>query len=339
MTEEMYKRLNNYLNEIFIKLSKEHKKFVENLELIVGLNAMIDNFLPRRIEDKLKTNNLSFNDVFLLGREIIEYINPKYLKEYDELINSGKLEFDYDGNCESAVIWLENSDVKLIDIERHFNYDDVSQLIHEFFHYTELKNKNKATHNYVFLTEFIAIYFEKIAERYLIREKNIPIDEIRLNLRTISFCRHNDAFYKYSVILMAYLNFGDINENTSNDLEKYMDFKDNYFEQECMTVLQKFDKINELNNESDSIIEMTNLVNFNYKYIVGTFLASYALEHSKMQDMVKLNDKINDKNYENLSIREILNTVNIKISNEMINETLCIIGDSIYDYEGKTKCL
>ncbi len=337
MTEEMYNRLNDYLNDIFIELDKKDKIFVDNLKSIVILNTIIDKLFNGCITSECKVNNLSFNDVFLLGREIIEYINPKYLEEYDELISSGKLEFNYDGNCESAVYYKLNSDIKFIDIERHFNYEDVITLIHEFIHYSELKEKNKTTYNREFLTEFIAIYFEKIAEKYLIEEKNVPIDEISLNLREISLYRHNREFYEYSVILLAYEKFGNINENTTNDLDKLLKFKDNSFERECIELLQKFDKINETNNEKDSVIKMTKLVNYNYKYIVGTFLAHYALEHSKIEDMVKLNDNINTEEYTNLSVEEILNTVGIKINEEMINQTVDIIKNSIHHYEGKTK--
>ena len=337
MTEEMYKRLNDYLNDIFIELDKKDKIFVDNLKSIVILNTIIDKLFNGCITSECKVNNLSFNDVFLLGREIIEYINPKYLEEYDELISSGKLEFNYDGNCESAVYYKLNSDIKFIDIERHFNYEDVITLIHEFIHYSELKEKNKTTYNREFLTEFIAIYFEKIAEKYLIEEKNVPIDEISLNLREISLYRHNREFYEYSVILLAYEKFGNINENTTNDLDKLLKFKDNSFERECIELLQKFDKINETNNEKDSVIKMTKLVNYNYKYIVGTFLAHYALEHSKIEDMVKLNDNINTEEYVNLSVEEILNTVGIKINEEMINQTVDIIKNSIHHYEEKTK--
>ena len=334
MTEEMYKRLNNYLNDIFVELNKRNKIFVDNLQSIVILNIIINENFTGHITGKYKKNNLTFNDVFLLGREVIEYINPKYLEEYDELISSGKLQFNYDGDCDSCMHF--NSDIKFIDIGRQFNYEDVITLIHEFIHYSELKEKNRITYNYDFFTEFIAIYFEKIVNKYLIEEKKVPIDEISLNSREISLYRHNREFYKYSVILLAYEKIGNINENTTNDLEKLMKFKDDSFEQKCINLLQRFDKINETNNEKDSVIKMTELVNYNYKYIVGTFLAHYALEHSKIEDMVKLNDNINTEKYANLSIEEILNTVGIKVNDEMIDETINIINNSINNGE-KTK--
>ena len=42
MTEEMYNRLNDYLNDIFIELDKKDKIFVDNLKSIVILNTIID---------------------------------------------------------------------------------------------------------------------------------------------------------------------------------------------------------------------------------------------------------------------------------------------------------
>lgn len=337
MTEEMYKRLNNYLNDIFIELNDSDKIFVENLKLIVILNIIIDKTFTNKVICEYNTNNLSFNDVFLLGREIIEYINPKYLKEYDELISSGKLEFNYDGSSESAMYYKLNPDIKFIDIKRKSSYEDVNILIHEFIHYTELKDKIEITDNYIFFTEFIAIYFEKVAQKYLIEEKNIPIDEIPVNFRISALYKNNERFYKYSVILLAYEILGDINENTINDLDKILKIKDGSFEQECIELLQKFDKINEFNNEKDSIFEMTELVNCDYKYIIGIFFAYYAFEHSKIEDMIKLNDNINTEEYSCLSVKEILNTIGIKINKKMINQTIDIIKNSIYYYEEKTK--
>lgn len=330
MTEEMYKRLNNYLNDIFLELNKKDKIFVNNLESIVSLNAIINNFFDIHIEIISKQNNLSFNDIFLLGREIIGKINPKYLNEYDNLIDSGRLDFCYEDISKVSSCFKDDiTKNRWININRYFNYDDVISIVHEFFHYTQLGSEY-TTYNHEFFTEFISIYFEKIAEKYLLEEKNIPKDEILLNSRIIDFLHSNSNFYKYSVILLAYENLGDINKNTINELNDVVNFEDEIFEQKCIQFLEQLDKINEINKEN-SINKMTKLVNQNYKYIVGTFFAYYALEHSKIEDMVTLNDKINSEEYSYLGVSEILDTVGIEINYETINETLNIIKNSIYE--------
>lgn len=347
MTDEMYKRLNNYLNDIFLELNKEDKIFIDNLIPIWRLNYMIHDFTLKNIKkasSKSYQNNLSFNDVYLLARNIINKINPNYLNEYDELINTGKLDFNYESregisSCSAYYTNVMGDRVtynKTIDIYRNFNYEDVVILIHEFSHYTQNKIGGKKSFQYEFLTEFIAIYFEKISIKYL-QEENVPVKELNINSRIISLLRNNHSFYMYGTILLAYENLGDINENTINDLKNIINIKDDSFENECTIVLNKLDEISKLNNQKDSIKKMVNLVTIDYKYIVGTFLAYYALEHSKIEDMIDLNDNINGK-YSQLSIEEILNKVGINIDEEMVNEALDIIKKSIYNYqEGKVK--
>lgn len=335
MTDEMYERLNKYLNDIFLELNKKSKIFIDELTSIVYLSIKISNLFNTKIINKSKENNISFNDVYLLGREIVEYINPKYLKEYDDLISSGKLEFDYDNKDISFSRYIYENDIKIINITRKFNYSDVITLIHEFFHYTEFRKK--MTYNHEFLTEFISIYFEKIAERYLIQEKNVPVDEISCNYRIIDFLNSNNRFYEYSIILLAYEKLGNINKNTENELKNILNIKDEFLEQECIKFLKKLDKINELNSKDDIARKMAELVNSLYKYIIGTFLAYYALDNSKLEDMIKLNDNINSYEYCDLTIEELLETINIRLNSQMIDETLNIIKNSIYDYGDKIK--
>lgn len=340
MTDEMYKRLNNYLNDIFLELNKKDKLFVNNLIPIWRLSYMIYDFTLKNIKkvsSKSYENNLSFNDVYLLARKIIEKINPNYLNEYDELINSGKLNFDYEksGNSCCSIYYNGVINNKTIDIYRKFNYDDVVTLIHEFSHYTQNKIGCNKSFQYEFLTEFIAIYFEKIATKYL-QEENVPVEELDINIRIINLLNCNYSFYMYSTILLAYENLGNISENTINDLKNIIRIEDDKFENRCAVVLNKFDEINKLNNQKDSIRKMVNLATRDYKYIIGTFLAYYALEYSKIEDMIDLNDNINGK-YSQLSIEDILDKVGINVDEEMINKTLNIIKNSIYNYEGKVK--
>ena len=335
MTEEMYKRLNSYLNDIFIELNKKDKIFVDNLVNFSHLNLLIFDYMNKnicKIVSKSYQNKLTFDDVYLLGREIIEKISLKYLDEYDKLIMSGKLNFNYDNeNGSYCILKTKNGETtKYIDVSRKFNYEDVITLIHEFFHYTQIKDSN-ITYNHEFLTEFISIYFEKVATNYLVKEKHIPISELNINSRIINFLRSNNLFYRYSIILLAYENLGNINKNTINEIDEIIGLKDIYFEEECINFLKKLDEINELSLDEEKINKMVSLVNLNYKYIIGTILAYYALKYSKLENMIELNDKINNE-YADKLVEEILENLNIKINKEMINESLNIIKNSIYNY-------
>lgn len=329
MTQEEYKRLNDYLNDLFLEFQKKNKIFVDNLIPIWNLSIIINNYFKNNIETfqiKSKSNHLTFDDVYLLAREIIEKISPRYLDEYDELIKSGALNFNFNskGNSEfSFNYYNEIVNRKLINVSREFNYTDVVFLIHEFFHYTQVKMNKKISYNFEFFTEFIAIYFETIAKRYLIEEKNISKDELIINNRVESLYRNNIKLYQYITVLVAYEYLGNINENTEEDLRNILRIRDPSFQKECLQTLNKLDSLKK--NKS-----AVTLFNQNYRYVVGTILAYYALEHSKLEDMVELNDKINTE-YAELSVQEVLNKVGIPLNQNMVLESLDIIKKSISD--------
>lgn len=329
MTQEEYKRLNDYLNDLFLEFQKKNKIFVDNLIPIWNLSIIINNYFKNNIETfqiKSKSNHLTFDDVYLLAREIIEKISPRYLDEYDELIKSGALNFNFNlkGNSEfSFNYYNEIVNRKLINVSRKFNYTDVVFLIHEFFHYTQVKMNKKKSYNFEFFTEFIAIYFETIAKRYLIEEKNVLKDELIINNRVESLYRNNIKLYQYITVLVAYEYLGNINEYTEEDLKNILGIRDSGFQKECLQTLNKLDSFKK--NKS-----AVTLFNQNYRYVVGTILAYYALEHSKLEDMVELNDKINTE-YAELSVQEVLNKVGIPLNQNMVLESLDIIKKSISD--------
>ena len=329
MTQEEYKRLNDYLNDVFLGFQKKNKIFVDNLIPILGLSTIINDYFKNNIKSfqiKSKSNHLTFEDVYLLAREIIEKISPRYLGEYDELIKSGALNFNFNSKGYSEFSFNRYNEIvnkKLINISREFNYDDVVSLIREFFHYTQVKMNKKISYNFDFFTEFIAIYFETIAKRYLIEEKNISKDELIINNRVESLYRNNIKLYQYITVLVAYEYLGNINENTEEDLRNILRIRDPSFQKECLQTLNKLDSL----KKNKPVV---NLFNQNYRYVVGIILAYYALEHSKLEDMVELNDKINTE-YAELSAQEVLNKVGIPLNQNMVLESLDIIKNSISD--------
>ena len=159
MKKEDYKRLNDYLNDTFIYLSGHDGFFFFIMQSIFILNNMLYGKLKDiDLEHKFHENNLTFEDVYELARNEIEKINPNYLKEFDKLINSGRLglfkqeeninikEVDYyeklsevENNEEEirndSVCSYNNGDY-FIDLARTCNYNDVLTLIHEFIHST-----------------------------------------------------------------------------------------------------------------------------------------------------------------------------------------------------------
>lgn len=329
MTLEQYEKLNEYLNECFLRLQDKHPIFLDNLKKFCIASDFICKSFEGTIESNHKQNNLTYEDVLLLAREIIEKINPNYLENFDNLVKSGILDFDYENEINDSVYsYIYSKKQGIIDVKRLFNYEDVLPLIHEFIHST---NRNdRVTYNRIFLTEFISICFEEFAKKYLIEEKKINVDEIGVNSRIISFLHMNKNFNKYCLVLLAYDNLGDITSNTPNEMKEILKCGDTVFEEECLEILNNIEKIEKSTFKNENVYnKVVELFDTHYKYIVGTLLAYYAMENCKMEDIVLLNDNINSEEYADMSIEEVLETIGIKLNLQFLNESIQCIKNNI----------
>lgn len=336
MTEEMYKRLNDYLNDIFLKLNKTDKIFTDNLINFTIINNMVANKLgSKKIIVSQKENNLSFENIIELTCEILQKINSSYVEIFKKIVMNGELNFSYESEYDDSHCSVKIHDSKIlkqeVNINRGFNYSDVTILIHEFIHYTNNDEIFSDVHS--FLREFISIYFELFAVRYLVNNKNIDTEEININSRIVSFLRNNDKFYNYIYILLAYENLGNINSKTINDIKNILQFEDDCFEKECISFLENLDRINNKFSKPLAIQKMTEMVTKDYRYIVGTLLAYYAIENCTLEDMVNLNQKFITGEYKNFDIDELLNDVGIDMNDNIVNKSIDIIDNSIHEYE------
>lgn len=324
MKKEDYEKLNYYLNGCFQELEKNDSFLLRN---ILPISKLINDFafLTNQYEFKndTKSNHLTYQDIYLLAREIIESIDKGYLVYYDDLIKSGKLDFSYnhDYPCSQFVFGID-ADVKLININREFNYIDVSTLVHEFMHYMNCLI-GPITINRYLLTEFISIYFEEYAKIYLLK-KGVPKEELMFNERIIyTRCIAND-FNSYALIFLVYEKIGNIDENSWKFLyQNYVDISKEIFEEECKELLVKLQEIEETYkmeimfernfNEKELFMKQVTLFNSDYRYILGTILAYDTLEYNKFEQMVYLCNHINDEKYSEMNLLNVLETIDIDI--------------------------
>lgn len=349
MTEEQYKKLNNYLNNAFMYLEKKDFFLLENIYSICKLNSEFNKFIKKyELDDKQVENNLSFNEVYLLGREIIESINKNYLNDYDKLIETGILDFSYSNEYfDSHYANINGQDI--INVNRRFNYSDVRILIHEFIHYTNSSKREKMSINQYLLTEFLSIYFEIYTIEFLINNKHISKKEIDYYDRLINIKEKSNCFTYYELILLAYENFGNIDKNSVNLLnDNFLNIEERQFNKECLNVLNNLERMeknykNEIKfQEKFDLEELTSKqclqISSDYRYILGTLCAFYANKYSKIEDIVYLNDHINDPKYAYMSIYEILLSIGIDLNDEKFNEKLFnIIDEYINKYDENVK--
>ena len=139
MTIEEYNKLNSYLNAIFVILNDYDYFLIKNIFKIGKLNQeYLTTISKYAFPSNTKENNLTFEDVYLITREIISTIDTNYLAEYDKLIEIGILDFGYENEYDDSEFVHGNN---LINIRREFNYNDIITLVHEFIHYINGKAK------------------------------------------------------------------------------------------------------------------------------------------------------------------------------------------------------
>ena len=338
-----YDELNKYLNDVCVYLNNTGNIIINNMSGLCEYNDGLYKCLyDYKFDKKNKKNNLTYDDVYMLTREIIESINPAYLKKYDELMNSGSLDFSYENeynDCEFVHIERNNDTYSLININREFNYDDVINLVHEFIHYTN--DSNNCTRNRDLLTEFLSIYFETYAIEYLIN-KGINKDEVDYEIRLKStFYRANNFYYVESPLL-CFMNIGSINdENYEFFKKRYFPIERSAFDQECNCLLNKFRNI-ENNycvthfqddfNYDELIKKYARFLVDHFKYLFGTILSMYAFKYCKMEDILYLNEHINDD--DSADMVELLKNALIDLNNDsFLDDALESIKDYLKRYD------
>lgn len=210
-------------------------------------------------------------------------------------------------------------------------------LVHEYMHKISLNLKNKKeTHTTRVLTEFIAIYFEEYAKRYLLA-KGIQKEELFLNERIISTKNYAATFNWYGLILLVYEKIGNIDESSYLFLnENYLPITKEKFEEECNATVSKIKEI-EKQYEQDIMYEKSfdenerynrclKFIDMPYKYIFGTLLAYYALENVEKEKMVWLCEHVSD---ENQTVLDILSEIGIELDEIPIIELVQNVVNNI----------
>lgn len=346
ITTEDYNELNKYLNDIFMLLEEKDFFLLSNIYYIARINAKyLDGTTDYEIKLNEAENNLSFEDVYLLAREIIESINKEYLKDYDNLIQTGELDFDYENKIDDSMCLYINDArskplQKLIEIKRVFSYVDVAVLIHEFIHYTN--SESVMSINRYLLTEFLSIYFEMYAINYLI-DKGINKEELDFNDRIDILNYHSKSFDSYAVVLLSYEKFGSVDiKHLPLINQYYCGISEDEFENDCSNVLKHLKNIEKKykseiigDNEFDQkelVRRLSDSFTSNYRYILGTLLSIYALKYADIKDIVYLNDHINDDDFAYQKISMLLKQVGLDITEPDFENKLI---ESVIEYVDK----
>lgn len=326
--QNIYNKLNDYLNDICVYLQEKNSILLDNIYTMILWNDTFLEIIEKyHFNTPTTENHMTYEDVFLIAREIIATVSKSYLKKFDNLIPSGELDFSYDQSYAEShcqITYEQNQINQLININREFNYNDVTTLIHEFIHYTNTNIKEISNiQNY--LEEFLSIYFELYSVEYLTKKGILKSEDFtRIQITK----KHASMFCGYEIPLLAFIYFGSINNDTPSLLHQYFpELEIAHFEKECTNLYTKLNLLEQ--KYQTEIAQNPNLrghflskefIAKNYKYVLGALLAIYALKYSKLEDIVSLNNHIQEYNLMNVS--DILKNIGIDITKSNFNYEL-----------------
>ena len=317
MKKEDFDVINDYLNNLSLYMF-ECKDVEDNYDFLIRMNNCFSNYFGDRYfvdgssQIVPRKNNLTYEDVLNISRKVIESINPKYLEEFDKLLNSGIIDFGYEDEYEYSFVRHVFSKGKLesriINLKRSFNYNDIETLVHEFMHYVcfvgdGMRNK--------IIGEMISIYFELYTMEYLKKNYNFELEELFYNRRLVSIYRHSGELKKIELLLYLYMNFGNLDENSYKYAAgNYKDYSKEDYESECKKTLEIIKKIKDGTYEK-------NVVEESHYYLYATLLAFYFRKKVSLEKMLNFVDNVKNVENEDLGLIELLNKYNLKIEDNV----------------------
>lgn len=318
MTNEQYNELNDYLNKFFLdKNNILNPIFCDYLKELTIATMLINDFARNEVKNfYINNKEITLNNTLEYVEKLINEFFPEYSDDWKQSFNSGVLDISYaEEHKYSDSYYRKENGNDLLNINLDGNYNDIKTIIHEFTHYVCFKNKLKS-YNADFLSEFFAIYYEMEAIKNM---KNNNMDCSFL-YRIGSFINKNYDIGNYIFILLCYEKLGNINEHTENDIITFFGLKDTIFKKECKKLLNNFKK---------DYDETSEILSTQYRYLIGTLLATYASVHIDRDKIKYLLYHINDHEYATSSIEEILEEIGIEINVDALNESLNILKERI----------
>ena len=328
MKKEDYDVINEYFNDLALRLFESKDYECNYLNFIVLNTIFLRYFRERYFENngyqiEPKKNKLTFQDVIDLARKVIESINPKYLLKYDELLDSGTIDFGYENEYEDSSVSsvLNNGEVKLqlINISRDFNYTDVEVLVHEFMHYLNVLGgsiKDKI------IGEFISIYFETYAIEYLYKNYKMNLEEIFYNKRLLNIYTQLSQMEQIQIPFFLFQTYGNLDENSYIEADKFFkNYRKEHYNYDCKYVLKM---ITDIKREKIGKFE----IDEDHYYSLASFLAMYFRKTSDLKTMVNFVDNVNNRENKDFDFITLLSNYNLNIKEDFYKK----IKESLDEY-------
>ncbi len=261
-------------------------------------------------------------EVLTLAEEIINTIDINYLNEYKRLKRSKKIKLSRKKIKNISKLYSEYipKDEKII-ISRRYNFNDVTDLVHEFMHHTNSYTEEHVTSN--IYEEFISIYYEFYSMMYVIDHLYSKKDEIDTLWRLQISKEKLESAYEFIPLVLTN-KYGKVSyENylkLINEYNLFINQSDKAYNNmlrrykgtiDLLEMQNDIDYISSLihknNTEKNIFKHLDKYVFVSNRYLVGLFLSFYFLNENK-DYVLMFNKCINDNKYK--KGREVYNMVN-----------------------------
>lgn len=258
-----------------------------------------------------------------LVEEFLLTIDESHLKKFKHALSDGTFNFFNEYTCDDDTIYepicieLDNN---LVDINMPIDASiyDGGFIVHEFFHYTNVQEKEHGI-RYI-LTEFISIYMELRYYQFLIKKgynKSILYSEINSRLSDTFYCASEVC--DGGSIIDIFFHTGDISEESIEFMKKYRPLYNKYYIRDNLADYDNLD--------IDTVETLVSLFYANVSYLIGTSLALPLLNEPEINDakIIYLNE-----NLENLELDQVFSMFNTHKNsyNDWISECKkMLVGD------------
>ena len=299
-----YTMLNDLVDELYTSITDEEKDIfiLSNYKVIHEIVRDSLGSFDNKKNEETKLTKLSHEDLDELFKEFLLTIdkNGDFLKVYEDLKTNGSLIYtdilskekkDYiksllkinDNEYDNYFLRTEEHGAYVV-IDRKEDLSDFRTLTHEFMHYyTYSKNKEKKP--YFLLLEFPSIFYEYVANRFLLK-KGYSMDDIKslLLYRFDEFNKKSSYLTPINYYLKLYI---DSNKNITDEIDEektkelITSFIESNGEEEYKKALKENSNIANPKLFARDNCDIANyylniyphiLVN-NYPYLIGNYLA------------------------------------------------------------------
>ena len=303
MKKEIKEQVKDYYNYLKENVPKSIE-YLDYINDVIICTLRIKNRINKDsdiMKNDYELNKFEDEDIRMLIRMLLKSIDPEYAFLYKK--------YAYDKKIHIIKNEVSHTKARGIYLEKTHDVDEILTTLHEFAHYTHLKNCGGVwTDEFSYSSEMFAMTFDFYGMFYMYKNNILVEDTLNQYLNYIN-CMYNFSanILGTAIALNMYEKFGKI---TPKNREIYAKLKDIN-----PGVLESLDSITF--DELDYNTEERNVYKIEYEYLFGLPLSYYMGNRMVLSEAYKYKFISNFSDINNIGVDKFLNTMGVdKIIND-----------------------